>query len=662
MKPLRTKHITRNQKGKLSPRACSASAFHNSSFIIHNSSFIFHLSSFLFLLSSFIFHPSSFASAQTSAYAEISAPDASAFPKISALLDVYDASGQFVGGLKPSALAALEDGNPRPVQELTEEPVGAQIVIGVNPGPALGIRDAEGVTRYQRVQQMLGGWAAARPPEAGDNLSLVTIAGPLIAHTTPEAWLASFVAFQPNFRATTPNIQSLAFALDAALAATPQVGMKRAVLFITPHIEDPTLEAELKTIGERALASRTRINIWLVDGEQYFAHPSALLLQAIAAQTGGSFMAFSGRETLPDPETYFSPLRRVYRLTYASSLTSGGEHTLSVDVSLDGAPVSSAPQTFTLNVQPPNPILAALPEQVTRAAPPDKPYNTEVLVPEELSLQIVFDFPDGHPRPILRAALFVDGALAAENTSAPFDRFTWDLRGYTVSGQHALKVEATDSLGLTGESLSLPVTVTVVKPATGLVVILARYRYIIVWGAVALAGLVLLSILFGSRLRLSRRKRKARRRQYADPLTQPISAVVEPPTGKKKTRRTKPDQEADAPARLIRLNPDGEPAPVAPIPIPSPDLTLGADPVQSACILDEPTLSPLHARIQQTEAGYVISDQNSVAGTWVNYEPVTREGHPLKHGDRVHFGHLAYRFELKDAPVIPEPVIIPAES
>ena len=578
---------------------------------------------------------------------------------------MYDASGQFVGGLKPSAVAALEDGNPRPVQELTEEPVGAQIVIGVNPGPALDVRDAEGVTRYQRVQQMLGGWAAARrarPPEAGDNLSLVTMAGPLIAHTTPEAWLASFVAFQPNFRATTPNIKSLAFALDAALAATPQVGMKRAVLFITPHMEDPELEAALKTIGERALASRTRINIWMVDGEQYFAHPSALLLQAIAAQTGGSFMAFSGRETLPDPETYFSPLRRVYRLTYASSLTSSGDHTLSVDVSLDGAPVSSAPQTFSINVLPPNPILAALPEQVTRAAPPDEPYNTEVLVPEELSLQIVFDFPDGHPRPIVRAALFVDGALAAENTSAPFDRFTWDLRGYTVSGPHQLKVEATDSLGLSGESLSLPITVTVTRPPSGLANLLARYSKYIVWSIVALAGLVLLAILFGSRLSLSRRKRKARRRQYADPLTQPISAVVEPPTGKKKTRRTKPDQEADAPARLIRLNPDGEPAPVAPIPISAPDLTLGADPVQSACILDEPTLSPLHARIQQTEAGYVISDQNSVAGTWVNYEPVTREGHPLKHGDRVHFGHLAYRFELKDPPVIPEPVLTPAES
>ena len=625
--------------------------------------FIFHLSSFIFLLSYFIFHPSYFASAQTSAYAEISAPDASAFPKVSALLDVYDASGQFVAGLKPSAVAALEDGNPRPVQELTENPIGAQIVIGVNPGPALDVRDGEGISRYQRVQQMLGGWAQARPADAGDNLSLVTIAGPLIAHTTPEAWLASFVAFQPDFRATTPNIQSLALSLDAALAATPQVGMKRAILFITPHMEDPALEAALKTIGERALASRTRINIWLVDGERYFAHPSALLFQSLAAQTGGGYMAFSGRETLPDPETYFVPLRRVYRLTYASALTLSGDHTLSADVSLGDSAVSSAPQTFTLNVQPPNPILLALPAQVTRSAPPADPYNNEVLLPEEQQLEIVFDFPDGHPRPITHTALYVDGVLAAENTSAPFDRFTWDLRGYTVSGQHALKVEATDSLGLTGESLSLPITVTVVKPPSGLSALLDRYRQYIVWSIVGLAGLTLLFILFGTRLRLSRRKRKTQLQQHADPLTQPISAITEPPTGKKKTpRRAKSDMVTDAAAWLVRLNPDGEPASVISIPVAIPGMTLGTDPVQSTYILDEPSISPLHARIQQTEAGYIVFDQNSLAGTWVNYEPVTREGHPLKHGDRVHFGQLMYRFELKNPPATPEPILTPADS
>ncbi len=619
------------------------------------------LSAFCLLLSSFLLHPSSFSSAQTTAYAEIGKPDVSDFPTISLALDVYDASGQFVSGLAPKDLVALEDGNPRPVLEVDEEPVGAQIVIGVNPGPALDVRDGQGITRYQKIQQALGGWAQARGQQTPlDDLSLVTIAGPLIAHTQPEPWLTSFAAFQPDFRATTPNINSLALSLDVALADTSQLGMKRAILFVTPHIEDPDLEAALAAVATRAIESRTRINVWMVDGEQFFNHPSAALFQTLATQTGGGYMAYSGRETLPDPETYFAPLRRVYRLTYASSVNASGDHTLGIEVNAGDLAITSAPQTFAVTVQAPNPIFATPPTQITRAAPPEDPYNQEVLLPEETRLQIFFDFPDGHPRPITRAALFVDGELVAENATGALDRFDWDLRGYTVSGQHMLKVEATDSLGLTGSSIEIPVNITVTPPPSGLVVLIAQYRYYIVYGVVGIAGLILLAILFGPRLSRSRRKRKVAKQQYVDPLTQPISAVAEPPTGRKKQRTARPDQvTTDAAARLVRLNADGTAAASSPIPLLGPDVTLGTDPVQASIILDEPALSPLHARIQQdlTGSGYLIFDQNSAAGTWVNYEPVTREGHPLNHGDRVHFGNLMYRFELKNPPDESEPTI-----
>jgi len=633
--------------------------------------FIFHLSSFIFLLSSFIFHPSSFALAQTAAYAEISLPDATNFPNVTALLDVYDSSGQFVGGLKPSDAIAYEDGAPRHVLELAESPVAAQIVIAVNPGPALDVRDGEGITRYQRVQQALGAWAQARQSstgvDAGDNLSLVTIAGPLIAQADPASWLSSFGAFQPNFRSTTPNIQSLALAVETAALPTAQVGMKRGILFITPHSDDPNLGTALGNIVQRAQSARIRISVWFVDADANFTHPSALLFQALAAQTGGGYANFNGLGSLPDPETYFAPLRRVYRLAYASSLTSGGSHTLSVEVALGGTRVVSAPQPFSLDIQPPNPILLAAPQQVTRQPPPEDQYNDELLVPTEQALEVVFDFPDKHPRPIVRTVLYVDDQAVAVNSAAPFDKFTWDLSAYTESGPHTLKVEATDSLGLTGASINTPVEIQVVRPKTGLLITLARYRYIIVWAVVGLAGLILVAILFGSRLRFrSRRERKAARRHLADPVTQPVDiAALEPPSQPKKTTRPRRLKSAvkptDAPAWLVRLAADGEADPVPPIALTDPETTFGTDPVQAEFILDEPALSPLHARIRQAEAGYSIFDAGSVAGTWVNYEPVGREGHPLNHGDRVHFGNLMVRFELKNPPAVSEPTITPSD-
>jgi hypothetical protein len=642
----------------------SLSAFHNSDFKIHNLSFIFHLSSFLLLLSSFLLPPSSFALAQTAAYAEIGVPDATDFPKITTVLDVYDASGQFVNGLKPADVSMLEDGNPRPVQELTEFPVGAQIVVGINPGPALEVRDGQGITRYQRIQQTLGAWSQSLKPEAGDDLSLVTFAGPIIAHTNPAAWLASFAAFQPDFRSTTPNIQALALTVDTANVPTPQVGMKRVVLFITPHMEDPNLEAALANIGQRAMAGRVRIFIWFVDSDLYFKHPSAALFNTLATQTGGSFITFNGLGDLPNPETYFAPLRGAYRVAYTSGLTSAGDHNLSAEVNVGGTRVASTAQTFTLDIQPPNPILSAPPEKVTRQAPADDQYNTKVLVPTEQELNVIFDFPDGHKRPIVSVTLYVDGQAIAKNTTGALDQFTWNLSAYIESGRHILKVEATDSLGLTGASLDMPVDITVVKPTNNLSTLFARYRYGIVGVVVGLAGLILLGILLSGRLRIrSRSARRAERQHYADPLTQPVTiASIEPPTGPKKTRRARSAKTPDAPATLIRLAPDGQPAPDSPIPVSGPELTLGTDPVQAAYILDEPVLSPLHARIQQKESGFSIFDQGSVAGTWVNYESVTREGYPLKHGDRVHLGHLMYRFELKDPPIIPEPTVSPADT
>ncbi|HSM70497.1 MAG TPA: hypothetical protein VK851_03055, partial [Anaerolineales bacterium] len=43
----------------------------------------------------------SFVHAQTAASAEIVRIDASSFPQVSALVDVYDANGEFISGLEP---------------------------------------------------------------------------------------------------------------------------------------------------------------------------------------------------------------------------------------------------------------------------------------------------------------------------------------------------------------------------------------------------------------------------------------------------------------------------------------------------------------------------------------------------------------------------------
>jgi hypothetical protein len=409
-----------------------------------------------------------------------------------------------------------------------------------------------------------------------------------------------------------------------------------------------------------------------VDANTTFTNTSAAVFNNLAIQTGGTMFQYSGEERFPDPEVYFSGLRRVYSVTYTSRVTVAGEYPVNVQVNLSSGSVTSNEQKFNVNIQPPNPFPVAPALQITRQAPADDPFNTEILVPEKQTIEIIVEFPDGHPRPLARTALYVDGVVADENTAEPFNIFTWDLTAYTTSGQHMITVEAVDVLGLNKTSMGLPISITVVKPPSGPAALLAKYRTPITFGAIILAGLVLFFILLSGRLRIpSLRAAQETRRAEADPLTQTIqtgtveeTAPVAPITKPKKRRTPSQKTEStskssvEAAASFIRVNPDGQFAAVAPIPLTEKEIVFGTDPVQCTQIMDDPSISSVHARLRlMDDGGYLLQDNNSIAGTWVNYEPVPREGYRLMHGDMVHFGQLMYRFMLKTSPAIPTPKI-----
>ena len=613
--------------------------------------------------------PQAFARAQTGAYAEIVTIDAQNFPQISALLDVFNANGGFESNLQPSNLTVYEDGQPRPVDTLTQLDVPVQIVVAVNPAPALDVRDSNGVARFSRVVETLGNWANAQPADSRDDLSLVSLSGSLITHAKVTDWFVSLGSFKPDFRKSTPNLNTLSIALDTVNLPVPQPGMKRAILFITPHIEDPNIDNTIAPLIQRAVQSKVRVFVWFVDAEEEFVSASANAFKSLALQTNGSFTAFSGIETLPDPNVYFAPLRRVHALTYTSALTTAGDHTLGIYVNTPQGQIPALDKTFNVDIQPPNPIFVSPPLQITRQPPADDPYNPEILTPEQQVIQIIIEFPDGHARDLKRTSLYVDGVVVAENLKPPFDRFVWDLTAYDEGNQYTIVVEAEDSLGLKKSSIGIPVTLTVVQVPRGVQALLARYSSYLVIGALGLAGLALLGILLRSRRsNAARKEQRETKRSFDDPLTQPVAALTEPPASAAKKVKTAPRQPVklqtksirleDASAYLVRLTSGGEPASVAPIPIIEKDMTFGTDPVQSMHVLDDATISPLHARIKQTEDGvFTLHDHASVAGTWVNFDPVAREGRRLAHGDRIHFGGLVYRFELKQAPPASEPKV-----
>ncbi len=635
---------------------------------------------FAFLLGlSLLALPSAFVRAQAAAHAEIVSVDAGRFPQVAALVDVFDANGRFMEGLQPANLRAYEDGQPRSVDTVTKSDVPVQLVVAVNPGPGLAVRDGMAIPRFTRVVETLSQWVNAQPPKSKDDLSLVSLSGSLITHASAKDWFVSLDSFKPDFRNTTPNLQTFSIALDTVSAPTPQPGMKRAILFITPHMDDPNIDNTIAPLIQRAIGAKVRVFVWFVDAEIYFSTASANAFKSLALQTNGSFFTFSGREVFPDLDIDLAPLRQVYTLTYTSSLTTSGEHKFGIDVESPQGTIHAPEETFSVDIQPPNPIFVSPPLQIKRQPPADDPYNGEMLLPAQQNIEIIVEFPDGHPRDLKRTALYVDGQVVDENTSKPFETFSWDLSVYNVGGQHLITVEAEDTLGLQKSSMGIPVTLSVVQPPRGIQALLGRYRSHLVLGAMGFAGVALLAILLMGRSGGDLfKKRREKRKRFEDPVTQPVATLTAPAdlrSSATKKSKTMPRRAAwlqaapratrvpEAPAYLHRLTNGGEPASVLPIPLLEKDLTFGTDPVQCTRVLDDPSISPLHARIKQTPDGsFIIYDHGSVAGTWVNYEPVTREGRLLAHGDRIHFGQLMYRFDLNQPAAESKPQVIPKKS
>jgi hypothetical protein len=575
------------------------------------------------------------------------------FPAMSAGLDVFDSAGNVVTGLKPDAISLLEDNKPLPVNSLEEIKVGVKFALALDPGPTFAYRDANAVTRYDKIVQILKSWAASHPDTLGDDLSLVPTYGTLSAHlANTAAFSEALAAYLPSLPSITPSLDTLARALDTVSESSSKPGMKRTVLFVT----SPTaLEAlpTLQNLTGRAVGQQVRVNVWIVASTDFFSSSGATALKDLAIQTGGQYVLFSGVEPLPGLETYLAPLRSTYQLTYTSGILTTGSHTLTASADLDGQTISSTTLTFPLDIQPPNPILVAPPEQIVRQPPDAGTTAISAFLPNQQLITIIVEFPDGRTRPLASTTLLVDNQKVAVNTAEPFNHFSWDLSGYTASSQHVLSVEAVDSLGLSKVSLGVPVMVTVIKPHFGLLPFLSRNSPWVTLIAIVFAGAVLGVIL--GRGRSERRARLAEQAAPLDPLTQPVAGE----TGRQMRLPWKrPAKQPDA--FLERLREDGQPVSAPPIPVIVPEMTFGSDPMLVTRILDDPSVSPLHARLQEQNGAYILSDEKSVAGTWVNYELLAAP-RQLQHGDVLQIGRLSYRFMLRKAPERRQPKITPTK-
>ncbi len=593
-------------------------------------------------------------SAQPAAGIELFKPDLSQYPQINLSLRAVDEEGQFIKDLQAGDVEIVENKQKLSVDTLELVNTGVQFAVAVNEGPTLANRYS-GVSRFDRIKTALYTWISSHDAQSQDEFRLFTNQGALkMEPFEPTDWTRAVEGYQPDLRSQQPGISSLSNAVDAVLSLSSQSNKAKAILFVTP-LPHAAQFTGLKDIFTRAGQSGIHIFVWLVGPQDYAASEDALKLKGFAEQTGGTFLIFSGSEDLPAITGILDPLEYIYQLSYKTSLNISGDYSLFIRLAKNGLSLESEPVNISLKVAPPNPFFLSPPVEITRSWSEARRKRDSVLTPDSVKIQIMVEFPDGKQRSLQNSRLFVDNRLVDENKADPFTEFTWDISDITVSGSHLLQVTVEDVAGLNGETIEVPVDITVMEKPTNIIErIFARVNIVNgIIGAtlilVTVAGIVALIRM------IKNRNLKPLHKQRVDPVTQPVEI-----NGEYSLAPLKPDQKIEwpvirgvglAPARLVRksINPQEAPQPPE-IPLSGNEVTIGSERKKVDVVLTHASISGVHARIfRDAEGNFRVADAGSNAGTWVNYAPVSTRGARLEHGDLVQFGRIGYVFEVHGA-------------
>jgi hypothetical protein len=574
--------------------------------------------------------------AQTDIGLRISELNIESFPRVSLFAQVTDGRGHQLLGLTSDNFRVLEENAEASDVEVGVTTVGSRIVFALNTNIGLRIRDTLGNSRFDLARQALLDWW--RRPEVNrigiDDLSLIAVDGPLQSHSRAAVDLATELDHhQPSFPDEETGYKLLFQALDYTADRPPVAGMPNYLVFFTSLLKPPS-DIPLMNIITRAQSNETAIFPVLLGEEDVLEQPEVEILIQIADETGGQLIVFNDDDGLDRLIDLIISQRIQYSLKYTSQIIESGPHEARVQLVIDDTEVASSIRNFVLEIEPPEITLLQPPGEIFRSSD-DPSTPLDEVQPTSIELEFAKTFPDGFPRELTMSQLLVDGVVVYQSEAPPHERLVWDLRPFLQSEEHTIQVFVVDSFGQESASDIHRVQLDVELPPRGLVAIRPAMGSLLLALGVLLVGTIMAAVL----LTYGRRPLKT-----AEAESQGASVTTHRRTV---LRRDLPDEPVEA-----YLHPMGPYTTTGEgIPLIGTDIFIGSDPSLTAVPLEDPSVDRMHARlIRQVDGGYLLKDQGSIAGTWVNYEEIPEEGLLLADGDRVHFGRAFFQFVRPNAP------------
>ena len=573
--------------------------------------------------------PGSGTNAQPAATLAVQSPDLATFPIVEFKFKALDANSQPLGGFGADQVQVVENGETVPVDDLIEEYRGVHFALAINGNREMDLRDGSGISRYEKLSEALTKWARSSTLRGEDAWSMFTNQGTQVTQATiAQDWIDGLEDYQPNFRLLEPELTSLQSAIQAMMNESVDFGVDQAILYITP----PLLADQIISLNELTQQARNqgiRVDVWMVGDSYYLNNDQGGALVALAANTGGEFLQFTGVQGIPNLADLHAALGRVQSVTYTSQLHATGDYSLGVSVEIGDITVEGESQPFYLEVLPPNPMLLSPPILIERSWTGSE--ENQILMPKSQEIAILVQFPDGHTRSLDSSRLRVDGAVVDVNTTEPFDSFTWDLSDYEEDGEHFIQVEIEDQLGMAAETLAFPVEVQIIKP-----VIEPGFN----WqkaGGIAAGGIAAVSVLLLA-FWLARRAIKVNRRVQSqiavdaeDELNvRPLTAADQAPLA-----YLVPDQS------LLGLEDPGS------IAIARTGFVLPDDLPEESPYLTGKGWRADRAWLNQQEGRFWLHSAGGTSDVWLNAQQVGVDPVEVRPGDLVYFGDLGFRFTIK---------------
>ncbi|MBN1315427.1 MAG: FHA domain-containing protein [Anaerolineales bacterium] len=602
------------------------------------------------------------------------------FPSVTIKAIVSDDTRSRVEGLTEADFTLREDGQTVPFV-LSEEEMGIQVVFVLDASANTRQNGASGYTRLEEGKQVIYNFAENHMADFFDQIAVlapkssteIQKVAPLpddpddFTPFTNTVSDGTYLYDIPQGVSNTPLNDLVSGALKMLESSASE--LHRAVVVISDGI-DVISDREVADIVRTANSLNVPIYTIIFGPTSNWGGQAESNMKRLSLDSHGAHYQLSAQTRKPEAidsiieETMTSLYEKLdsqrdqYVLTYSSGIFSAGSHEISLDVG-----GKSTKTSMSINVRPPQVTILQPAAGITIDRITDDPgILVQDIEPRTQVVDFEVSWPDGFQREITHVDLLVDGVAVTDACIPPCNQIIWNLTSLG-SGSHSIRVRVRDQQGQEAESVEVPLNITIVTPTpvptatptpyptptpmpaplacedqfTGMTRIVRCNPEIWSLAALIIALFALLLAVFVVR----------RRPQVISSVVNKVKEITEPffldRDRARSARETK--------AVLVIL--EGDDPSRKPIELVGDNIRIGRDEALAQVVLNDRSVSRLHARISEEGdrkggARFMLYDEGSTSGTYVNYEPVGINGQWLQHDDIVNLGRVRMQFKLRD--------------